>query len=104
MNVAGAAVHPPVVMSIQFTATTGTDRITGVTMRSGVEIRFVHRGARIANDTLYAAGTQNEIRLPRDSIAGVSRSKVSIGRVAVRPLRMVSLSDLLEELDTEIHG
>lgn len=65
---------------IPFTAATSLDGITGVTMRSGDAIRFGHRGARITNDTLYAAGPQNEIRLPRDSIAGVSRSKISVGR------------------------
>ena len=58
----------------------GLDRITGVTMRSGREIKFSHPGASISNDTMYALGRQGQMLLPTDSIAGVSVRKVSAGR------------------------
>ena len=60
--------------------TVGLDRITGVTMSSGREIKFSEPGASITNDTMYAVGRQGQLLLPTDSIAGVSVRKVSAGR------------------------
>ena len=61
----------------------GLDRITGVTMRSGREIRFWQPGASITNDTLYAVGRQGQLILPTDSIARVWNRKVSPVRTTV---------------------
>jgi len=58
----------------------GLDRITGVTMRSGREIKFFQPGASISSDTMYALGREGQMLLPTDSIAGVSVRKVSAGR------------------------
>jgi hypothetical protein len=56
------------------------DRITGVTMRSGREIKFSQRGASISNDTMYALGREGQMLLSTDSISRVSVRKVSAGR------------------------
>jgi hypothetical protein len=60
--------------------TVGLDRITGVTMRSGQEIRFREPGASVANDSMYALGPGGRIVLPSDSIALVWQRKTSTGR------------------------
>ena len=62
----------------------GLDRITGVTMRSGREIRFWQPGASITNDTMYAVGPQGQLILPTDSIARVEDRKLA-------PVRSVAL-------------
>lgn len=49
----------------------GLDRATGITTRSGREIRFRLPGASIVNDTMHAAGPNGEMILPTDSIARV---------------------------------
>src|SRR4051812_13403129 len=53
------------------------DQITGVSLRSGQEIRFQSPGASITNDTMYALGPKGQLLLPTDSIAQVSNRKVS---------------------------
>src|SRR3954469_15088741 len=60
--------------------------ITGVSMRSGQEIRFSAPGASITNDTLYAMGKAGQLLLPTDSIAQVSTRKMS----AVRTVGLVA--------------
>jgi hypothetical protein len=45
------------------------ERVTGVTTRSGRDIRFRLPGASIVNDTMYAVGPNGEMILPTDSIA-----------------------------------
>ena len=60
------------------------ERIIGVTMRSGREIRFWQPGASITNDTLYAVGPQGQLILPTDSIARVWDRKLA-------PVRTVGL-------------
>jgi hypothetical protein len=62
----------------------GLNRISGVTTRSGAEIRFRLPGASIVNDTMYAVGPQGEVILPTDSIARVWDRKAS-------PVRTVGL-------------
>jgi hypothetical protein len=56
------------------------DRITGVTMRSGREIKFSQPGASISNDTMYALGRGGQMLLPVDSVSRVSLRKVATGR------------------------
>jgi hypothetical protein len=60
------------------------DRITGVTTRSGRDIRFRLPGASIVDDTMYAVGPNGEVRLPTDSIAQLWKRKSS-------PVRTVGL-------------
>jgi hypothetical protein len=60
------------------------DRTTGVTTRSGRDVRFRLPGASIVNDTLYAVGPTGEVSLPTDSIAQLWSSKTS-------PVRTVGL-------------
>ena len=61
----------------------GLNRITGVTMRSGREIRFWQPGASITNDTLYAVVRQGQLIVPTDSIARVWDRKFAPVRTAV---------------------
>jgi len=60
------------------------DRTTGITTRSGRDIRFRLAGASIVNDTLYAVGQAGEVSLPTDSIAQLWSRKTS-------PVRTVGL-------------
>jgi hypothetical protein len=62
---------------IPYTDSSRLDNVTGVTMRSGREIRFSQPGAQIRNDTLYAVVRQNQVTLPTDSIAQVTQQKAS---------------------------
>ena len=75
----------------------GLDRITGVTTRSGREIRFRLPGASIVSDTLYAVGSQGEVSLPRDSIARVWNRKTS-------PVRTVGLITVLLVVGVAVAG
>jgi hypothetical protein len=59
-------------------------RATGVTMRSGEDVRFIAPGASIKNDTLYAVGHTGQLMIPTDSIATVSKREFS-------PIRTVGL-------------
>jgi hypothetical protein len=56
------------------------DRITGVTMRSGREIKFSQPGVSINNDTMYALGRGGQMLLPVDSVSRVSLRKVDTAR------------------------
>jgi hypothetical protein len=56
------------------------ERVTGVTTRSGRDIRFRLPGASIVNDTMYAVGDKGEMSLPTDSIARVWDQHTSTGR------------------------
>ncbi|MDB4915262.1 MAG: hypothetical protein JWM95_2906, partial [Gemmatimonadetes bacterium] len=56
------------------------DRVTGVTMRSGSNTPFAARGASISNDTLYALGSQGQLKLPADSVTQVWHRRFSPGR------------------------
>lgn len=49
-------------------------------MRSGKDISFSVPGASITNDTMYAVGRAEQVLIPTDSIAAVSRYKFSAGR------------------------
>jgi hypothetical protein len=60
----------------------GLKQISGVTTRSGREIRFRLPGASIVNDTMYAVGSKGEVSLPTDSIAQVWSRKTSPVRTA----------------------
>jgi len=60
--------------------TVGLDRVTGITTRSGKEIRFRLPGASIVNDTMYAVGANGEMILPTDSIAQVWNQHTSAAR------------------------
>jgi hypothetical protein len=60
------------------------DRISGVTTRSGREIRFRLPGASIVNDTMYAIGSKGEVSMPTDSISRLWNPKTS-------PVRTVGL-------------
>lgn len=60
--------------------TVGLDRITGITTRSGREVRFRLPGASIVNDTMYAVGPDGEMILPTDSIAQVWNRHTSTAR------------------------
>jgi hypothetical protein len=62
----------------------GTDLedVSGVTTRSGAEIPFAKSSATIKNDTLYALGEHGPLKMPTDSIARVSKRKVSVWRTA----------------------
>ena len=60
------------------------DRTTGVTTRSGRDIRFRLPGASIVHDTMYAVGRKGEVSLPTDSVAQLWTSKTS-------PVRTVGL-------------
>lgn len=55
----------------------GLKQISGVTTRSGREVRFRLPGASIVNDTMYAVGSGGEVSLPTDSIAQVWNRKTS---------------------------
>ncbi len=65
---------------IPFGNTAGLDRVTGVTTRSGREIRFYEPGATITNDTLYAVDRNGQLILPTDSIAQLWKPKLAVGR------------------------
>jgi hypothetical protein len=60
------------------------ERATGVSMRSGKELRFRLPGASIVKDTMYAVGAKGEIIIPTDSIARVWDRKGS-------PVRTIAL-------------
>jgi len=60
--------------------TVALDRVTGITTRSGREIRFRLPGASIVNDTMYAVGPDAEMILPTDSIAQVWDRRTSTAR------------------------
>ena len=55
------------------------DSVSGITTRSGSEIRFLRPGAVIAHDTLFAAGTVGPLKVPTDSIALVTSQGFSKG-------------------------
>jgi len=65
---------------IPFSSTARLDRLTGVTTRSGRDIRFSLPGATITNDTLYAVDRAGQLILPTDSIAQLWKPKLSVGR------------------------
>ena len=65
---------------IPFSSTARLDRLTGVTTRSGRDIRFYLPGATVSNDTLYAADRGGQLILPTDSIAQLWKPKFSVGR------------------------
>jgi hypothetical protein len=65
---------------IPFSSTARLDRLTGVTTRSGRDIRFYLPGATITNDTLYAVDRGGQLILPTDSIAEVWKPKFAAGR------------------------
>ena len=65
---------------IPFSSTARLDRLTGVTTRSGRDIRFYQPGATITNDTLYAVDRAGQLILPTDSIAQLWKPKLSVGR------------------------
>jgi hypothetical protein len=60
--------------------TVALDRVTGITTRSGREIRFRLPGMSIVNDTMYAVGPDAEMILPADSIAQVWDRHTSTAR------------------------
>lgn len=68
---------------VPFDSNTQLGRASGVTLRSGREIKFAARGASIASDTLYAVGAKGQLLVPTDSIARVTTPKFSAGRTAV---------------------
>jgi hypothetical protein len=68
---------------IPFGNTAGLDRVTGVTTRSGRDIRFFQPGATITNDTLYAVDRDGQLILPTDSIAQLWKPKLAVGRTVV---------------------
>jgi hypothetical protein len=51
------------------------DYASGITTRSGKEIRFAVDGATIRNDTLIARGREGEVKVPTDSVAQVRGRK-----------------------------
>lgn len=63
-----------------FNATEDLGQVSGVTMRSGTEIKFADKGASVSNDTLYAVGREGQLMLPADSISRVSIRRFSAGR------------------------
>jgi hypothetical protein len=65
---------------IPFSSTARLDRLTGVTTRSGRDIRFYVPGATVTNDTLYAVDRAGQLILPTDSIAQLWKPKLSVGR------------------------
>ena len=65
---------------IPFSSTARLDRLTGVTTRSGRDIRFYLPGATVTNDTLYAVDRGGQLILPTDSIAELWKPKLSVGR------------------------
>lgn len=65
---------------IPFSAAAQFDRLTGVTTRSGRDIRFYQPGATVTNDTLYAVDRGGQLILPTDSIAQLWKPKLSVGR------------------------
>jgi hypothetical protein len=65
-----------------FDSNADLDDISGVTTRSGTEIPFAKSSASIRNDTLYALGERGPLKMPTDSIARVSKRKVSVWRTA----------------------
>jgi len=69
----------------------------GVTTRSGNEVLFARSSASIKNDTLYALGESGPLKMPTDSIARVSKRKVSVWRSAALAggIGVVALSALV---------
>lgn len=65
---------------IPFSSRAGLDRLTGVTTRSGRDIKFLVPGATITNDTLYAVDRGGQLILPTDSIAQLWKPKFAVGR------------------------
>lgn len=65
---------------IPFSSAVRLDRLTGVTTRSGRDIRFYVPGATVTNDTLYAVDRAGQLILPTDSIAQLWKPKLSVGR------------------------
>jgi hypothetical protein len=65
---------------IPFNISAGLDRLTGVTTRSGRDIKFFVPGATVTNDTLYAVDRGGQLILPTDSIAQLWKPKFSVGR------------------------
>jgi len=65
---------------IPFSGTARLDRLTGVTTRSGRDIRFYVPGATVTNGTLYAVDRGGQLILPTDSIAQLWKPKLSVGR------------------------
>lgn len=56
---------------------TSLDYASGITTRSGAEIRFAEDGATIRNDTLIARGIEGELKVPTDSVAQVRGRRFS---------------------------
>jgi hypothetical protein len=56
---------------------TSLDYASGITTRSGKEIRFSVDGATIRNDTLIARGREGEVKVPTDSVAQVRGRRFS---------------------------
>jgi hypothetical protein len=69
-----------------FDSHAGLDDISGVTTRSGTEVRFAESSASIKKDTLYAIGERGPIQMPTDSIARVSKRKLSVWRTVALSL------------------
>jgi hypothetical protein len=61
---------------------TSLDEASGITTRSGEEIRFAVDGATIMNDTLFARGKSGALKVPTDSVARVASRKFSAWRTA----------------------
>ncbi len=65
---------------IPYGSTAKLDRLTGLTTRSGRDVKFYVPGATVTNDTLYAVDRGGQLILPTDSIAQLWKPKFAVGR------------------------
>lgn len=69
--------------------------MSGLTTTAGRKISFVHQGAVVSNDTLYAVGHDGQLIVPTDSIASVSHHKVATGRTVGFVVGLAALTTLV---------
>ena len=65
---------------IPYGSTAKLDHLTGLTTRSGRDVKFYVPGATVTNDTLYAVDRGGQLIVPTDSIAELWKPKFSVGR------------------------
>ena len=70
--------HPT--QRIPYGSTAKLDHLTGLTTRSGRDVKFYVPGATVTNDTLYAVDRGGQLILPTDSIAELWKPKFAVGR------------------------
>ena len=88
---------------IPFNESTGLEKATGVTTRSGREIEFMATGATIANDTLHAVTRHDHIAIPTDSIARISVRRFSPLRTGALVIGVAAVT-VLTFLAVLLHG